>query len=58
VGKYSVKKGRDHLNNIGVDGWPIVLKEIGYESRDWIRLAKDRYRRPALVNTVMKLRYP
>jgi hypothetical protein len=32
------------------------LREIGWGSVDWIQLAQDRDRWPALVNTVMNLR--
>jgi hypothetical protein len=34
------------------------LREIGFGDVDSIRLAKDRDRWPALVNTVMSLRVP
>jgi hypothetical protein len=32
------------------------LREIGWESVDWIQLAQDRDRWRAVVNTVMNLR--
>jgi hypothetical protein len=32
------------------------LREIGWESVDWIQLAQDRDRWQAFVNTVMNLR--
>jgi hypothetical protein len=32
------------------------LREIGWEGVDWIRLAEDRDRWPAVVNAVMNLR--
>jgi hypothetical protein len=38
------------------DGIRIYLREIGWGSVDWIRLAQDRDRWRALVNTVMNLR--
>jgi hypothetical protein len=38
------------------DGIRIDLREIGWGSLDWIRLAQDRDRWRALVNTVMNLR--
>jgi hypothetical protein len=34
------------------------LLEIGLSVVDWIGLAQDRYRRRALVNSVMNLRVP
>jgi hypothetical protein len=38
------------------DGIIMDLREIGWESVDWIQLAQDRDRWRALVNTVMNLR--
>jgi tRNA pseudouridine-54 N-methylase len=32
------------------------LREIGWNSVDWIQLAQDRDRRRAVVNTLMNLR--
>jgi len=40
-------------DNIKVD-----LQEVGWGGRDWIDLAEDGDRWPALVNTVMNLRVP
>jgi hypothetical protein len=40
-------------NNIKMD-----LREIGIDEADWIRLAEDRFRRLAFVNTVMNFRVP
>jgi hypothetical protein len=34
------------------------LQEVGCRGMDWIELAQDRDRWPALVNTVMNLRFP
>jgi hypothetical protein len=34
------------------------LKDIGFGDVDWIRLAQDRDRWRALVNTVMNLQVP
>jgi len=34
------------------------LQEVGGSCGDWIELAQDRDRWPALVSTVMKLRVP
>jgi hypothetical protein len=41
------------IDNIKVD-----FLEIGLSVVDWIAPAQDRYRRTALVNSVMKLRVP
>jgi hypothetical protein len=38
------------------DGIRIDLREIGWGSVNWIKLAQDRDRWRALVNTVMNLR--
>jgi hypothetical protein len=44
---------RSWINNIKMD-----LLEIGLNVVDWIGLAQDRYRRRALVNSVMNLWVP
>jgi hypothetical protein len=44
---------RRWIDNIKTD-----LLEIGVNVVDWIRLAQDRYRWRALVNSVMNLRVP
>jgi hypothetical protein len=41
---------RRWMNNIRMD-----LRETGWDSRDWINLARDRDRWRALVNTLMNL---
>jgi hypothetical protein len=40
------------------DNIKMDLGEIGFGDLDWIRLAQDRDRWRALVNTVMSLRVP
>jgi hypothetical protein len=40
------------------DNINVELREIGSEGMDWIHLTQDRDRWRALVNTVMKLRFP
>jgi hypothetical protein len=41
-----------------VDNIKMDLREIGYDSMDWIDLAQDRDQWRALVSTVMNLRVP
>jgi hypothetical protein len=41
-----------------VDNIKINFGEIGWDGRDWIKLAEDRGQWWALVNTVMNLRVP
>jgi hypothetical protein len=44
------------IRNFWVDNIKMDLGEIGWDGRDWIKLAQDRDRWRALVNTVMNLR--
>jgi hypothetical protein len=44
---------RRWVNNIKMD-----LREIGWDSGDWIDLAQDRDQWRALVNAVMNIRVP
>jgi hypothetical protein len=44
---------RSWVGNIKLD-----LVEIGWDDVDWIGLARDRYRRRALVNAIMNLQVP
>jgi hypothetical protein len=41
-----------------VDNIKIYLKKIGWDSMDWINLAKDMDQWRAVVNTVMNFRVP
>jgi hypothetical protein len=41
-----------------IDDINMDLLEMGLNVVDWIGLAQDRYRRRALVNSVMNLRFP
>jgi len=53
-------EGRDHLEDLGVDG-RIILRwkfRTWNGGMDWIELAQDRDRRLALVNAVMNLWVP
>jgi hypothetical protein len=47
---------RDQLEDQGIDGIRMDLRETGWGSVDWIQLAQDRDRWRAVVNTVMNLR--
>jgi hypothetical protein len=40
------------------DSIKVDLREIGIDGANWIRLAQDRVRWRAFVNTVMNLRVP
>jgi hypothetical protein len=40
------------------DNINLVLREIGIDEANWIRLAQDRVQWRAFVNTVMSLRVP
>jgi hypothetical protein len=55
-------KGRDHLEDLGVDGKIINtrmdLGETGLEGVDWMHLAQDKGHLWAVVNTIMNLRFP
>jgi hypothetical protein len=52
VGKH---EGKNHLEDLGVDGSVMILREIGLEGVGWIHLAQDTDRLRAVVNTVMNL---
>jgi hypothetical protein len=41
---------------LGRRRWRDNVKEIGYDSVDWIHLPQDRYQWRSLANTVMKFR--
>jgi hypothetical protein len=49
-------EGKNHLEDQGIDGIRMDLREIGWGSVEWIQLAQDKERWRALVNTVMNLR--
>jgi hypothetical protein len=54
IGRPESKRPRRRWeDNINLD-----LREIGVDGVKWIRLAQDRVRWRALVNTVMNLRVP
>jgi hypothetical protein len=53
----NVREG-DHLEDLGVDGGVMGIKEIGWVDVEWIHLAHDRDTWWAVVNTVTNRRVP
>jgi len=51
-------KGRNNLDDLGVDGNMFWILNIGWEVLNWINLVHDRDKRETLVNTVMTLEIP
>jgi alpha-glucosidase (family GH31 glycosyl hydrolase) len=49
-------KEKDHLEDQGIDGIKLDLREIGWGGVEWIHLAQDRDRWRAVVNVVMNPR--
>jgi hypothetical protein len=58
VGKPEGKRPLGRQRGRWVDNIKIDLRDIGWDSMDWIDLAQDRDQWRALVNTVMNLRVP
>jgi hypothetical protein len=58
VGKPEGKKPLGRPRRRWIDNIKMDFLEIGLNVVDWIRLAQDRYRCRALVNSVMNLRVP
>jgi hypothetical protein len=58
VGKPEGKRPLGRPTRRWVDNIKMDLREIGWDSMDWIELAQDRDQWRALVNTVMNLRVP
>jgi hypothetical protein len=58
VGKQEVKRPLGRPRRKWIDNIKMDFLEIGLNVVDWIGLAQDRYRRRALVNSVMNLRIP
>jgi hypothetical protein len=55
------QKERDHQEDQDIGEWTIlkwIIREIGWDSMDWIELAQDRDHWRALLNTLMNLRVP
>jgi hypothetical protein len=58
VGKPEGKRSLGRPRRRWVDNIKIDLGEIGWDGRDWMKLAQDRDQWRALVNTEMNLRVP
>jgi hypothetical protein len=58
VGKPEGKRPLGRQRRGWVDNIKMDLREIRWDSMDWIVLAEDRVQWRALVNTVMKVRVP
>jgi hypothetical protein len=58
VGKPDGKRPLGRPRCRWVDNIKMDLREVGWESRDWIDQAQDRERWRAYVNAVMNLRVP
>jgi hypothetical protein len=58
VGKPEGKRPLERPRCRWIDNIKMDLLEIGLNVVDWIGLARDRYRRRALVNSVINLRVP
>jgi hypothetical protein len=51
-------KVRDHWEDLGIGGRITLRWALGIDGANWIRLAQDRVRWRAFLNTVMNLRVP
>jgi hypothetical protein len=58
VGKLEGRRSLGRFKHRWEDNIKMDLREIGFGDVDWIRLAQDRDRWRAFVNTVMSLRVP
>jgi hypothetical protein len=58
MGKPEGKRPLGRPRCMWVDNIRMDLGEVGWGDVDWIRLAQDRNRRRALVNSVLNLRVP
>jgi hypothetical protein len=58
VGKPEGKRPLERPRRRWVDTIKMDLGEIGWDGRDWIKLAQDRDQWRDLVNTVMNLQVP
>jgi hypothetical protein len=51
-------KGREHSEDLGVDGSTILEWILGWEVVDWMHLAQDRDKWRTVVNTIVNLPVP
>jgi hypothetical protein len=51
-------KGRDHLEDPGMEGIKMDFGETGWEGVDWLHLTQDRAQQWALMNMVINLYVP
>jgi 7-keto-8-aminopelargonate synthetase-like enzyme len=58
VGKSEGKRPLRRPRRRWVDNIKIDLRETGWNSVDWLDMAKHKHQRRALVNTVLNLRVP
>jgi len=58
VRKHEVKRPFERTRLRWEDNIKMDLQEVGCRGMDWIELAQDKDRWPALVSTVMNLRFP
>jgi hypothetical protein len=58
VGKLEGKRQLGRTRRRWEDNIKMDLQEVGWSCGDWMELAQDRDRWPALVNTVRNLRVP
>jgi hypothetical protein len=58
VGKPEGKRSLGRPRRRWIDNIKMDLLEIGLSVVEWIGVAQDRYRRRALVNSVMKVQVP
>jgi hypothetical protein len=58
IGKPEGKRPLERPRRRWMDNIKMELLEIGLNVVDWIRLAQNRYRWRALVNSVMNFRVP
>jgi hypothetical protein len=58
VGKPEWKRSLERPRSRWVGNMKMDVREMGWDVRDWIHLARDRDQWRALLNTLIKLRVP